>query len=79
MSTRSPSFGTNQGPTSHSEGTRAYEQFQQRILDKTGVACTVIVRPHNVTIRTATYADFVLAKAAIKGSVSVPILRDETQ
>ncbi|MEY2500603.1 MAG: hypothetical protein QOI07_937 [Verrucomicrobiota bacterium] len=73
MANNRPSFGTNQGPHSHSGGVRLYERLQQQILDQTGIAATVIVRPHNVTIRTETYADFVLAKAAIKGGVSVPI------
>lgn len=55
-----------QGPISHSMGAQEYERLQQAILDKTGVACTVIARPGNISIRTASLADFYLAKSAIK-------------
>lgn len=62
---------------SHSEGERAYERLQSEIQRKEGVECSVVVFPDRVSIRTATYADFLLAKRAIKGSVNLPICRDE--
>lgn len=63
---RGQTEGTPQGSFTRSTGEREYQRFQQAILDKTGVACTVIVRPGNISIRTAILADFYLAKSAIK-------------
>lgn len=55
-----------QGPTSHSTGGWEYSRLQELILFKTKVACTVLVTPGVISLRCANYADFVLAKGAIK-------------
>lgn len=64
----------NQGPHCN-KVFNAYEQLQQTILDKTGVVCTILVKPGIVSIRTESLADFYLAKAAIKGMASGEIIR----
>jgi hypothetical protein len=51
----------------------AYEVLQDLIAMETKVRCTVRVEPGHVSIRTSTYADFLLAKAAIRGRTSQPI------
>lgn len=68
---------TPQSNFGRSCGEREYQRLQQLILDKTGVSCTVLVTPNYVSIRAATYADFVMAQAAIKGRVSLQIIRAE--
>lgn len=74
---RAPVKNHIQGPISHSMGEYEYERLQQTILDKCCVACTVIARPGNISIRTASLADFYLAKSAIKDMVNGrPIIRD---
>lgn len=51
------------------------EQLEAKIKKEKGVKCTVLVKPEYVSIKTETPADFYLAKSAIKGGVSVPIVR----
>jgi len=53
-----------------------FKQLQDLIWDKAGVECSIVVKPSVVSIRTKTYVDFVMAKAAIKGRVSQPIIHD---
>jgi hypothetical protein len=65
-----------QGPVNHGMGERKYQQLESLIFDKTGVICTILVKPGTVSIRARDYADYLLAKAAIKGQVSVSITRD---
>lgn len=77
MRTRTETTGTPQGAFTRGTGDRMYQQLQQIILDETGVSCTVLVTPHYVSIRAKDYPDYVLARKAIKGRVSVPIVRDE--
>lgn len=54
-----------------------YEVLQDMIARETKVICTVRVQPECVSIRCATYADFVMAKAVIRGRVSVPVVWSE--
>lgn len=71
-------YGTQNTPQSNfgrSNGEREYQRLQQLILDKTGVSCTVLCTPNYVSIKAGNYAEFVMAKAAIRGRVSVEIIQ----
>lgn len=52
-----------------------YEVLQDAIYAATKIKCSVLVTPQYVSIRAASYADFVLAKAAIRSRVVVDIIQ----
>lgn len=65
-----------QGPQNRTHGPRQYMALQDIIFDEAGVSCSVFVKPGIVSIRTKDYADYVLARAALKGRTSSQIIRD---
>jgi hypothetical protein len=58
----------------HDRSTRARDVLQDAIFANSGVHCDVKVEPDRVTIRTKEYADFLLAKKAIKDRTTVEIV-----
>lgn len=75
MRKRSNVEGTPQSGFGRSAGEMEYQRFQQSILDKTGVLCTVMIRAGIVSIRTENYIDFILARSAVRGMTSLDIIR----
>jgi hypothetical protein len=65
-----------QGPNSN-KVFNEYERLQDKIRLETGVDCSILVKPHCVSIMAASYPDYVLARKCIKGSISKPIERAE--
>jgi hypothetical protein len=65
-----------QGPQNRTHGPRQYMALQDIIFDETGVSCTVVLKGGIVSIRTKDYADYILARAALKGRTSSRIIRD---
>jgi hypothetical protein len=53
-----------------------FQVLEDLIRDTCGVACTIRVKPNEISIRTKDYTDFVLARAAIKGRTSKAIRQD---
>lgn len=66
-----------QGPSTNFQGDREYLRLQNLVEDECGVRCTIVVRPHCVSVRTVDYTDFVLARSIlIKRGTSKPVVRD---
>lgn len=65
-----------QGSSTRFQGKQEYEQLENLIEDKSGVQCTVIVKPSCILLRTKDYADYVLARKEIRGRTSKNIQRD---
>lgn len=57
---------TPQSSFCRSEGSREYQRLENRILEKTGIVCSILVTPGLISIRCQSYPDFLLAKLAIK-------------
>lgn len=53
-----------------------YEIFQDAIFDRTGVSCSCFVAPTFVSIRAASYAEYLQAKSVVKGMTSLEIRYD---
>ena len=70
---------TPQSNFGRSMGEREYQRLQEIILSEKGVACTVLVTPAYVSVKAASYGEFLLAKLAIKGRVTVPIIQAPEQ
>lgn len=64
----------NQGAHSN-KSHNPYEILQDAIYAATKIKCSVLVTPQHVSIRAASYQDFVLAKSAIRGRVVVDIIQ----
>lgn len=60
----------------HSFGQQNQYEVLQAIIarEHPGIKCSVLVKPGIVSIRTADYGDYLLAKKAIKGRVSEEII-----
>lgn len=69
-------FKQVQGARNRAYGPLPYMMFQDIIFDETGVTCTVILKGGQISLRTKDYADYILAKKALKGRTSHPIMRD---
>lgn len=54
----------------------AYEFFHDMIEQKAKVECTVFVSADTISLRTKSYADYVMAKSAIQGSTGLKIVHD---
>lgn len=67
-------FKQIQGPIDRSS--TLYQSLQDQIREQTGVECTIVVTPNQISIR-ASYPDFIIAKNAIKERAKgIPIVRD---
>lgn len=53
-----------------------YMKWENIIFDETGVTATVILKGGQISLRTKNYADYILAKNALKDKTSHPIMRD---
>lgn len=53
-----------------------YQALQDLIFEQAHVNCSVMVMEDRISIRAVNYADFLLAKAAIKGRTTLPIVFD---
>lgn len=53
----------------------AYQVLQDLIFSTKGIHCSVVVTPQHVSIRAVNYREYLQAKSAIKGRVSVDIIQ----
>jgi hypothetical protein len=56
-------------------GEDEYKIFQDMILSEKGVECSVVITAHTISIRTESYADYVLAKSVVKPRTGLEIVR----
>lgn len=52
-----------------------YQRLEELVNREAGIRCTIKVLPDCVSVRTADYADFVLAKSVLSRQVEKPIVR----
>lgn len=55
-----------------------YQALQDLILENCKVDCSVMIMEDRISIRAMNYADFVLAKVALKHQTILPIVYDST-
>ena len=51
------------------------QELEDLILRKANVHCTATIDDNNITLRTESYIDFVLAKSVIRGANSLEVVR----
>jgi hypothetical protein len=64
-----------QGFSARDQGHLPYMQWQNLIEEMCGVQCTVKVELKQISIRTADYADFVLAKSVVSKRTGLEVVR----
>lgn len=65
-----------EGATCRGTGDREYMKWQNLIEDSCpGLKCSVVVRPFQISIRTDSYADFLLAKSVVSKRTGLEVVR----
>jgi len=69
-------FKMIQGDSTRDQGVHEYQSCQNLIEDSCpGLRCTVIMRPHTISIRTETLADYYVAASIVRKRTELEVVR----
>jgi hypothetical protein len=65
-----------EGFNARNQGDHEYMKWQNLIEDSCpGLRCTVIMRPHTISIRTDSYTDYLLARSVVVKRTGLEVVR----